>query len=61
MIFCCVAKIAVKVVKNGERSKLMHCKYFIIDDKAVGIGSLNWTNQAMSVNDEVITLIDDSE
>lgn len=39
----------------------MHNKFFIIDDKILGTGSLNWTSTAMQINYENLIIIKDDQ
>ena len=40
-----------------DETHLMHCKFFIIDDQYVGLGSANWTYQAFERNHENLSII----
>lgn len=46
----------IKVAYNDQKC-LMHCKFWVIDGKKLGIGSTNWTYQAFHRNFENVSLI----
>ena len=47
-----LAGLGLNVTTNNFKNKLMHHKFVVIDDRVLMNGSLNFTTQAVSRNDE---------
>ena len=47
-----LASLGLQVATNDTKGKLMHHKFVVIDDRVLMNGSLNFTTQAVSRNDE---------
>lgn len=46
---------------KGSRGGIMHNKFCVIDNQTILTGSYNWTNNAETKNDEVVTILKDPE